>query len=173
MKRKISSLFLVTFVFWGASLFADIDSFELADIAKKRVWKGTHVSIYIGMGYTDVIARFPNGKITVLQAGAPFMPSQGDINKARKIENETKKVNLAVRLDNCKWHLLKDPCYSYYALYLAKDKFSQKNLRPFLEFTQKGKSYFIDFSKMRQVRVDNPRLTRSVKWIKTKEKVHP
>ncbi len=138
---------------------------------KKNISPGMRVRIYIGMGNSEIIAKYPNGFIKTHLIPNCYYPRQKDIDRTRSIENHTQTIRLAVLIDN-KWELLEEKnLYPFYALDLAKSDLSSGELKKFSTYEVNNKSYFIDFYRMRQVRSDNNKLTRPIKWVPVNEKI--
>ena len=150
----------------GSKLAEFIDEIHLSEAMKDRIAIGERVYIYEGMGYSEIVGRLEDGRACSVEFG-PVEITKADVLLKDLIERCTKVFHLEVNLGREGWKEVSfnSPLYSPHALCLGADLISPNLMRTLTSYTVSGVDYYIDFSKMKQVRADNSMLTRDVRWI--------
>lgn len=143
-----------------------MDEVHLADAMKERIAIGERVHIYDGMGYIEIIGRLQDGQVHSVEFG-PMGVTANDMALKGRIEKYTRVYELEVNLGQGEWKKISfnSPLYSPHALCLGSKLISPRLMKTLTSYSIGGKSYYIDFSQMKQVRADNSHLTREVRWI--------
>ncbi|MFT4554246.1 MAG: hypothetical protein ACI9S8_002896 [Chlamydiales bacterium] len=144
------------------------DEIHLSEAIKERISIGERVHIYEGMGYSEIIGRFQDGRVKSVEFG-PIEVTAADIALKDSIEKCTRVFQLEVNLGRAGWKgvSLSSPLYSPHALCLGAELISPQLMKALTSYSVGGVDYYIDFSRMKQVRADNPNLSRDVRWIQS------